>query len=444
MSKRVLAILTTTLLLLCIIPGLVFAADVTLELSVDNVKPGNSVTASGTADPDTWVSIKALDNAQNIVYFDAVKSGSDGNYTNTFKVPDVSPGKMTVVAGYGTNVAVKELNVQTGTSSGGGGGGGGGGVTPGSKTIGQNGGTITENGAVINIPSAAVAGNVKIKVVKVSNSTLPLAANAKLVSDVIEITKDKSDNFSKPVTITLPFDKSKVDTEKYEVSIFWLDETAGEWIELDNVKVDLSTGKVSGEINHFTKFAVLATEKASIEIPPAPGVVLKDISGHWAQANIEKLLESDAISGYPDGTFKPDNTITRAEFATVLVKAFQLEAKSGKVFNDTVGHWAKNYIDIAATNGIVQGFDEVTFGPDDLITREQMALMINNAAKLDKTADEVAFADSDRIAAWAKDAVAATGSKKIISGYPDNTFRPKANATRAEAVTVIAKALGAL
>ena len=124
----------------------------------------------------------------------------------------------------------------------------------------------------------------------------------------------------------------------------------------------------------------------------------------------------------------------------MVVKAFKIKPDSGKVFSDTSGHWARDGISAAAAHGIVSGYDETTFGPDDLITREQMAVMISKAAGL-SGGEGKTFADSAQIADWAIDAVAVTSSKNIITGYPDNTFKPSASATRAEAATVIVKAL---
>jgi hypothetical protein len=148
-----------------------------------------------------------------------------------------------------------------------------------------------------------------------------------------------------------------------------------------------------------------------------------------------------AIGGYPDGTFKPDNNITRAEFVTILVKAFALEAKTGHVFADTSQHWAKDSISTAASYGIVNGYNENTFGPDDTITREQMAVMIMKAAQLTPATAELTFVDSQSISSWAQQAMATVVQNGIISGYPDNSVRPQGKATRAEAVTVIVRAL---
>ncbi|HNX29363.1 MAG TPA: S-layer homology domain-containing protein [Syntrophomonadaceae bacterium] len=168
---------------------------------------------------------------------------------------------------------------------------------------------------------------------------------------------------------------------------------------------------------------------------------LYDIAGHWAQGSIESLLASGAVSGYPDNSFRPDATITRGEFVTILVKAFKLEPGTGKLFTDTTGHWAKDYISAAAALGIVNGYDVNCFGPDDLITREQMAVMIIKALDIGLIPGDPAFSDQTSISDWAKSSVKTAGEEGILSGYPDNTFRPQGNATRAEAVMVIAKAL---
>lgn len=92
---------------------------------------------------------------------------------------------------------------------------------------------------------------------------------------------------------------------------------------------------ITAQVNNFTKFAVLADPQTG-EQPPVTN--LSDVTGNWAEANLNKLIAAGAIGGYPDGTFKPGDRITRAEFATVLVKAFKLEPQSGKVFTDTDGH----------------------------------------------------------------------------------------------------------
>ncbi|WP_248926055.1 choice-of-anchor I family protein [Paenibacillus hamazuiensis] len=319
-----------------------------------------------------------------------------------------------------------------------------GGSGSGTTVTGTSGATVTENGVKIVIPAGAFSTDVKVTVEKVANaSDLVKDASLKLVSDVFEIKKDKEGEFTKPVTITMPFDKMKVDLTKWTVSIYWLDETAKKWIELGNPAVDADNASVSGSVSHFTKFAVLAKEKQAEDTADgsAPSVELSDIKGHWAETNIRELVKNGAIDGYPNGTFGPEKNITRAEFAAVIVKALKLQEKSGKGFADTAGHWAKKSIETAAAYDIITGYSDTAFGPDDLITREQMAVMIARAAKLPAASGGKAFADNADIAGWAKDAVASAAASGLLNGYENGTFKPKANATRAEAATVILKAI---
>jgi len=111
MLRRITTILMMAVFTLLVMPATALAVDVSLDLSTDSALVGDSVTASGQADPDTFVSIKIVDSTESIVYYDAVKSGPDGSYSHTFIVPDVADGLLEVVSGYGTNVAVKDLFV---------------------------------------------------------------------------------------------------------------------------------------------------------------------------------------------------------------------------------------------------------------------------------------------------------------------------------------------
>lgn len=169
-----------------------------------------------------------------------------------------------------------------------------------------------------------------------------------------------------------------------------------------------------------------------------------DISGHWAEEDIRLLVKKGVLDGYPDGTFRANRGITRAEFATALVKAFDISLKSGKVFRDTSSHWAKNYISTAASRSIVSGYSAYYFGPDDPITREQMAVMLVAAAEIDtdvKGSLKSLYGDSAAISSWAREAVLAAQQENLIKGYSDDTYRPQRGANRAEAATVINRAI---
>ncbi|MNI15719.1 Endo-1,4-beta-xylanase A precursor [compost metagenome] len=303
---------------------------------------------------------------------------------------------------------------------------------------------FTLNNVKFSIPEGATNKTIQVTVDKVANtSSLPKDAAFQLLGDVYEVKKNSEGDFIKPVRIILPFDRSKVDFNKKEAAVYWLNEQTNKWVKLDNTKVDQASGTVSGTVKHFAKFAVLISERIQTPSPSAGESNLTDIKGHWAEASIRELIKMGAINGYPDQTFKPNNPITRAEFVSILVKALNLKltAPISKTFADTTGDWAEDSIGTAATLGIVSGFEDNTFRPSDLITREQMVVIVVRAVKLSASNKSVSFKDNSVISSWAIEDVAAAADKGLINGYDDGTFRAQANTTRAEATAVILKVM---
>jgi hypothetical protein len=179
-----------------------------------------------------------------------------------------------------------------------------------------------------------------------------------------------------------------------------------------------------------------------LKVNPSPtDIKFTDIDGCWAENIIIKMHEQGIASGYSDNTFMPDNPVTRAEFASLIVRSFKLTLNNGNTFADTSEHWALADINTASYYGIVKGYDSNTFWPNDLITREQMAAMMARALKLVVNEEDTDFSDEALISIWAKPSVAAAFSKGIVHGYPDNSFRPLGNTTRAEALAVLYNAM---
>ena len=150
-----------------------------------------------------------------------------------------------------------------------------------------------------------------------SNHTPAVPAGYKLAGNVYEFSVggENSYNFARDVTITLSFDPEALNPGETP-AIYYYDETQGKWI---NIGGTVSGNTITVQVDHFTKFAVMVSVKQ--EEQPS----FNDIAGHWAADNINQLVGLGAINGYPDGSFKPDNNITRAEFTTILVRAFQLD-----------------------------------------------------------------------------------------------------------------------
>lgn len=288
--------------------------------------------------------------------------------------------------------------------------------------------------AVLEIPAVALTGDkeAEVTVERLTEGQPAAPAGFKLLGGVygFSIDNETSYKFNKNVTVKLIVNAATIASEEIPV-MYYYDEAQDEWVEVESA---VSDNYVVADIDHFTMFALLQ------QAPVAP-VLLGDIAGHWAEAPITQLVAKEAISGYPDGTFLPDAPITRAEFATVLVKAFNLTGQGRQPFADTVEHWAAESVGLAVVFGIINGYDANTFAPDDLITREQLALMVVRAARLTPVAEELPFADRGNVSEWAREAVATAVKQGIVKGDPENTFRPQDSATRAEAVQVVVNAL---
>lgn len=175
----------------------------------------------------------------------------------------------------------------------------------------------------------------------------------------------------------------------------------------------------------------------------------KDVNDkYWAKPNIDILVEKGGISGYPDGTFKPANTITAGEF--VKIALFLLP--DVKIENEITGSdWYKPYAEKAIEVGIVPDsmFDSSTWKKP--ISRQKMAVIsIKVATALgedmnieSREALEKKFSDYDKICQYCKEYVINAVGKGIVGGYPDGTFKPEGNATRAEATAMLVRVIDA-
>ncbi len=161
-----------------------------------------------------------------------------------------------------------------------------------------------------------------------------------------------------------------------------------------------------------------------------------DIADHWSKKYVLSLVKEQKMKGYPDGTFRPEEGMTRAEFATVLCNILNLEIKGKKEFADTSNHWAKGQISAVYEAGIVKGYGH-NFKPDELITREDMLVMVTRSIQLLPKETNLVFKDEEQISSYAKEAIDQAVANGILSGYEDQTFRPKAIAKRGEVAKIV-------
>ena len=167
-------------------------------------------------------------------------------------------------------------------------------------------------------------------------------------------------------------------------------------------------------------------------------------SVEWARTAINGLAMRGMISGRDQYTFDPNANITRAEYCQILMGAINaLNAKGESTFADVPSTaWYYNAVSVASQLGIVSGYGDGNFGPNDLITRQDMALMTYKTAKimnksLEPVNAEITFEDSHEISDYAFEAVMTLQKAGIINGMTDTTFEPHSNATRAQSAKVI-------
>lgn len=178
-------------------------------------------------------------------------------------------------------------------------------------------------------------------------------------------------------------------------------------------------------------------------IPVSNPTSITDITNSWAKSDIDFLVNKGIINGYSDGTFKPEQTITRGEFIALLVKASGLESSkdftSLNKFDDfeNVPDWAKSTVATAVYANILTGFNDNTLRLDSKITRVEIVVLMSKILNSENQT-QPSFKDTNKIPSWASDAVSKVTATGIIKGYPDNTFKPENLATRAETATMIA------
>ncbi|SFE81799.1 40-residue YVTN family beta-propeller repeat-containing protein [Paenibacillus algorifonticola] len=169
-----------------------------------------------------------------------------------------------------------------------------------------------------------------------------------------------------------------------------------------------------------------------------------DTTGHWAEKTLSLFAQLNVIKGYEDHTIKPNAPITRAEFAAIISRVFDIQngSKDATVMKDVSGHWAKEEIEKLSNAGILNGYEDQTFRPDNTISREEMVVIlarIVNFANVTKDSSKGTFADvSD---SYASDQIREAAQAGIIIGKNSDSFEPKGASTRAEALTVILNTL---
>ncbi|MFD1772541.1 S-layer homology domain-containing protein [Paenibacillus rhizophilus] len=294
---------------------------------------------------------------------------------------------------------------------------------------------ITFNGVTITIPVSQFDAAVTLTVTKADPSVATSVTSLKLASDVYEfgltVGGVPTSTFKQPITIKLPLKNTDgLDKELLSVT------------KIVYGALQFQGGVLDGE------FIVEPRDTFSSYVVVENKVTFNDIARvqAWAGRQIQVIAAKGAIEGVGGGKFAPKNSVTRAEFAKMLIRALNLEnSLAVSNFGDVKKtDWFAPYVAVAAEKGIINGRGASKFDPNATITRAEMATMISRALKsvhnLKDSGTSAAalsvFKDAAKISPSLKDGVAFAASKGLIIGNAGK-FNPNNTATRAEAAVII-------
>ncbi len=226
--------------------------------------------------------------------------------------------------------------------------------------------------------------------------------------------------------------------------------TTGIVLNSDGTFRHVPTSLVMINGKYFAKINSLTNSTYSVIWNP---VSFADTQTHWAQTAINDMGARMIVSGVGNGKYEPDRSITRAEFAAIVVRAMGLaQGTAESSFKDvSLSDWFNGYVDTATGYGLITGYSAEAYGPNDTITREQAMTIIARAIKLTElsastTDSEIGtplskYTDGDAVSDFAKEGVSACLKSGVINGSSATTLSPKANVTRAEVAIMVQRLL---
>ena len=168
------------------------------------------------------------------------------------------------------------------------------------------------------------------------------------------------------------------------------------------------------------------------------------VHADYTEPYMKRMEELGLLQGDADGNLRPGDPITRAEFVTIINRAFGYRSAGGHPFRDVPGTaWYAEDVDIGYTEGYITGTSPTAFSPNLSITREEAAFILAKNLMMEPAVGEnTSFADGRSISTWSRGMVSAAAENNLISGYPDGTFRPQKSITRGEAAVILLNAVG--
>jgi parallel beta-helix repeat protein len=225
-------------------------------------------------------------------------------------------------------------------------------------------------------------------------------------------------------------------------------EQAGENVLRNNRQYDLhnATGSILYSVGNQLNQTKTAGQIEFIAPVASGQSAFTDVQAHWAQAYIDALAQRNIISGFPGGLFRPNDPVTRVQFAAIINKAFSpTPAQPAPTFQDiNTSFWGYQAIQTATRGGFMKGYPEGVFKPNQAIPRVQVLVALANGLNYNAGDTNLLskFQDFTQIPSWAIMPVAAATQRKVVVNYPSLTLlNPNREATRAEVAAFVYQAL---
>lgn len=316
------------------------------------------------------------------------------------------------------------------------------------SALSSDGGSLTLNTEIgsLTIPGnmlsgTGLEGNAGVTIGSVDPSTLPESVQADIgdrpiiqLALTLDGTRTEWNNPAAPVTISIPYTPTASELENPESIVVWYIDGSGNIVSVPNGRYDPATGTVTFSTTHFSYYAV-GFKQISFKDVVADALYYKSVSF---------LASRGVVSGTGNDKFSPNANLTRSMLVTIL---YRLENKPenniGSLFRDVApGLWYSDAVAWAFDNNIVSGYGDGSFGPNDSITREQMAIMLYNYAKykgydITGTVNLDQFSDGENTSGWAQTAMKWAVANGLIRGRADGTLDPTGSATRAEVAEIL-------
>ncbi|MDG0808496.1 S-layer homology domain-containing protein [Cohnella rhizosphaerae] len=292
----------------------------------------------------------------------------------------------------------------------------------------------------VSVLVQAASRSFSLTLERLDANELRLPGDARALSMVFRLSKNIEDTLQLQMSLQIRLDSATIGEDR-RVALFAYDEAADQWTEMDG---SLNGDVFSAQTSRFAAFAVLSVVEQTTP-PEKPAIQLSDVTGHWAKTEIEAAVGKGILTGYQDGTFRPNQQVSRVEFTVMLSRALKLSGGAAvsaepTTFTDAAGipAWARSSVAEATAKGLIQGFVDGTFRPGALMSRAELAAIAARALQLPETSETaLSFADANAIPAWAKAAVASAQQAGLMKGQEGNQFSPLASVTRAEAAVLI-------